>query len=113
MGYIAHDAIIAVAFPAFGGELPAVEAFRESLPEEWRPLVIGPIATIVNMDSVYAFLPDGSEEGWGTSNDGDQYREEFRALFRDGTGFHAEMIAARFGGDYGNECGATVSEVSL
>ena len=79
MGYMKHHAIVMVAGDHH--KQPDVAAFRESLPARWRPLVIGPIGSVINDYHLYAFLPDGSKEGWTDSDDGDIYRERFRALF--------------------------------
>jgi len=93
MGFIYHAAIIA-DYPSLGdarlGEPwkgrrekadADLAAFRESLPENWRPLVIGPVEAVVNGYAWLAFLPDGSKEGWEDSDLGDEYQERFRALF--------------------------------
>lgn len=82
MGYTRHNAIIVTAAGyamegRFDASPPDVGAFRESLPEAWRHLVIGPVKSIVNDYQSFAFLPDGSKEGWDTSDDGDRYRQRF------------------------------------
>lgn len=110
MGYMRHDAVIvtasgwAVDGTARDVPVPDVEAFRQSLPEEWRPLVVGPVTSVVNGYQSFAFLPDGSNEGWEDSEKGDEYRERFAALFsfafEDGSSpFSVLVIRARFGGD--------------
>lgn len=110
MGYIRHDAVLAVVSSTKPETMPDVEAFRRSLPEEWRRLVIGPIDSIVNSYALYAFLPDGSKEWWDTSDVGDRYREQFRALFS--SAVFPDVLSVAFGGDYGDEFGAT-TEVLL
>lgn len=90
MGYIKHNAVIAVTIEGYE---PDVEQFRSGLPEEWRPLVVGPIPGVVNGYVSYAFLPDGSKEGWPLSADGDKYRADFMALF------DIDAIDVGFGGD--------------
>jgi len=109
MGYMLHDAVIVEisGYVADGTTpsapvMPDIAAFRESLPENWRPLVIGPVQTVANGNYVAAFLPDGSKEGWPDSDAGDEYREQFIKLFdfayEDGsTPF--DVVAVRFGGD--------------
>ena len=106
MGYFAHDAILAVAWE--GAEVD-IDAFRDSLPDEWRPLVIGPIPAVVNFDEFYAFLPDGSKEGWFTSHDGDEYRKRFVELFKNTE--YADIVSVRFGGDFQTEHGKPRVEV--
>lgn len=100
MGYIAHDAVIVTTADFRPGGLPDMDAFRESMPEEFRRLVIGPIDTAVNMTKCYVFLPDGSKEGWATSYEGDEWREKFCALFN---GSPDDVVAIRFGGDFAYE----------
>lgn len=102
MGYIAHDAVIATTSDARPGGLPNVEAFRASLPEDFRALVIGPIAGVVNGYYSYVWLPDGSKEGWSDSDKGDEYRAAFVALFDqvyDDGSSHDDVVEIRFGGD--------------
>jgi hypothetical protein len=100
MGYIAHDAVMVTASDY--ADMPDVEAFRQSLPEEWRPLVIGPIRSVINGYLNFAFLPDGSKEGWDTSDQGDEYRQRFADLFSAG---HEDgsspfnVVKVRYGGD--------------
>jgi hypothetical protein len=110
MGYTRHDAIIAVCssyvFTGYSNDIPVpdVEAFRADLPAEWQHLLIGPIDSATNGYQIFVFLPDGSKEGWGTSDDGDLYRERFLQLFswayEDGSSpFDVLVVAARWGGD--------------
>ena len=109
MGYMRHNAVIVTAdgyamkgragFPA-----PDVDAFRQSLPAKWQHLVIGPVPSVINDYVSFAFLPDGSKEGWDDSDAGDEYRQQFTDLFsfahEDGsTPFDVLVIDARFGGD--------------
>ncbi len=125
MGYIAHDAVIVTspspedfvnAYSRIGGPAdpaPAVAAFRDSLPEEWRPLVVGPIPQVINGDVTYLFLPDGSKEGWGTSDEGDEYRRQFKAIFSFAYGDGSSpfnLVHVRFGSDHGSEAGGASIE---
>lgn len=96
MGYIAHDVVLVTSITPDQGNDPDMDAFRASLPEDWRPLVIGPVRSIVNFYAFYAFLPDGSKEGWGPSDDGDEYRDRFAALFASG---YYDVARVRYGGD--------------
>jgi hypothetical protein len=68
MGYMRHSAVVVTAAGyamegRVGAPAPDVEAFRNSLPEDWRHLVIGPVKSVVNDYQSFAFLPDGSKEG--------------------------------------------------
>ncbi|MFF7824245.1 hypothetical protein ACFZCM_03380 [Streptomyces rochei] len=106
MGYIVHDAVIVTTTDCRPGGLPDVDAFRESLPAHLRPLVVGPITSPLNGFISFVFLPDGSKEGWGASDEGDTYRAQFAALFNqqysDGS-THDDTVAIRYGGDLRHE----------
>ncbi len=108
MGYMRHNAVIVTAAgDVMRGErdgvpAPDVEAFRQSLPEKWRRLVTGPVRSVMEDYVTFAFLPDGSHEGWDDSNLGDELRQRFLDLFtfahEDGsTPF--DVLDVRFGGD--------------
>lgn len=99
MGYFAHDAVIVTTNDYWPETLPNIEEFRESLPEEWRPLVIGPVSGVVNGYITYAFLPDGSKEGWDDSDLGDDYRRWFADLFKTEERGYPDKVSIRFGGD--------------
>lgn len=111
MGYVRHDAVIVTTEDFREGGLPDIEAFRQTLPEEWRHLVIGPVKSVVNGTLSYVFLPDGSNEGFPESDDGDLYRQQFRELFTtvyaDGSSAD-DVVTVSFGADYGIEVGADV-----
>ena len=109
MGYSrCKTAFVVAAEYALRGEMgtrPAdVDAFRQSLPEQWRSLVIGPVKSLTNGYSMFAFLWDGSKEGWGTAEEGAAYRKQFLDLFsfayEDGSSPY-EVLSAdfRWGGD--------------
>jgi hypothetical protein len=114
MGYIAHDAVVVTTLdglPDF--PLPDIDAFRASLPEEMRPLVVGPIRAPFNSYVTYVFAPDGSKEGWGPSDRGDECREQFKDLFRgtyDDGSSPMDWVAIRFGGDFAKEGNPEISE---
>lgn len=110
MSYPRHNCVVAVVprhvltrmFP--DTPVPDVEGFRDPLSEAWRPLVVGPIPSVVNGYVTYVFAPDGSNEGWSESDDGDRHRRQFAELFdfkySDGSSpCNVLVIDARFGGD--------------
>lgn len=107
MGYTRHNAVIVTAEGyAMRGEMkipaPDVEAFRQSLPEKWRALVVGPVKSVINDWETWAFLPDGSKEDWEDSDLGDEYRRQFIALFSfafDDGSSPFDVLDVRFGGD--------------
>lgn len=114
MGYIAHDAVIATVCNYMESEMrEAVDAFRAGLPERWRGLVVGPIPAITNGGETYFFAPDGSKEGWDTSDEGDEYRAQFIALFsyrhEDDSSPH-DVVTVRYGRDHGAEVGVTAGD---
>lgn len=115
MGYMAHHALVvhisgyALDKPgsyftedSFGVTHESIAAFRESLDEQFRPLLVGPIRAAANGDYVLAFLPDGSKEGWDTSDQGDAIRalltEMFAFKYEDGSS-PFDVVEVRFGGD--------------
>lgn len=81
MGYIEHDLVIVTTSQYRPGGLPDVESFRSTLPEAYRPLLIGPIPAPLNGFITFAFLPDGSKSGWRAETEARNYRAEFVALF--------------------------------
>jgi hypothetical protein len=103
MGYIAHDAVIVTTNDYRPGGLPDVEAFRQSLPESYRQLVIGPVAAPLNGYISFAFLPDGSKKGWPAAEEASEYRRQFAELFMqrysDGSS-HDDVVSVRYGGDH-------------
>ncbi|MEU8136055.1 hypothetical protein [Streptodolium elevatio] len=100
MGYIKHDAVIVTTAEWRDGGLPDIDAFRRSLPEGFRPLVVGPIKAPLNGYVSYAFLPDGSKEYWEDSDLGDVFRAQFVGQF---TALSDNVVAVSFGGDYRTE----------
>lgn len=106
MGYIAHDAVLVTVngyildgYVQDGPEMPDVDAFRDSLPAEFRPLLIGPVQSAINHYVHYVFLPDGSKEGWPESSAGDEYRDSlFSFCYEDGSS-PFDVVRVRYGGD--------------
>lgn len=54
-----------------------INAIRNSAPAEFARLIVGPIVPAANGGEWWAFFPDGSKEGWNTSDEGDQWRARF------------------------------------
>jgi hypothetical protein len=104
MGYMRHHSVLVVVNDYALGQsyMPDVEAFRQSLPEGWRPLIVGPIVTPVNGYLLYAFLSDGSKEDWPESDAGNKYRDAFVELwnwgYSDGSS-PFDVTRVRHGGD--------------
>lgn len=94
MGHIVHDAVIVTGYNYENLPAPDIHAFRNSLPEEFRPLVIGPIQGVTNGYVTWMFAPDGSKSGWDIDLDGDLYRQRFIDLFAEQ--IHAWSDQCRF-----------------
>ena len=88
MGTMYHHVAVAVVGDYAQAEADAAfEAVKERARElsasdvPWQPdlesLLVGPVHSIANSYSTYAMLPDGSKEGWGTSNLCDELRDYF------------------------------------
>jgi hypothetical protein len=123
MGYMAHDAVIAVISEYDHETIERIERFRQEMRDnqhvedqihntDFNDFLVGPVVGI-NGYHMYAFLPDGSKEGWGTSDRAHLWREKFADIARgqrydDGSG-SGEVVAVRFGGDFGHEQGTTVT----
>lgn len=104
MGYIKHQAVIAVVI----GDAADVDIdrLRRQLAElvdkpsgaSPAQLLVGPAQALVNDYVTYALLPDGSKEGWSTSDLGDRARriliDHFRAL-----GSYAQVVEVSFDED--------------
>ena len=108
MGYIAHHAAIITGDGGHGDEpsewIGALTRLREEIAHEGNPalserfdrLLVGPVHSVTNGDVSFAFLPDGSKEGWPTSDTGDR----IRALLVEFARSHLlQYVVVRFGGD--------------
>jgi hypothetical protein len=108
MGHIEHDAVIVTGGVWSADEAPDVDAFRESLPEDWRQLIVGPITSPVNGYLSWVFLPDGSKSGWSEDRDGELYRRRFVELFAEtyDDGSHRwDVVELTYGADHRYEFG--------
>lgn len=119
MGRLIHDAtVVVVPFHVWRQPadspypLPDVDAFRESMPEHLRPLLVGPIPTAVNGGVTFVFAPSGSQEGWDLEEEERDWRERFVALYdrtdawpppdeesTAGVTTPFDVVSVRFGGD--------------
>lgn len=93
MGTIINDLVVFVVADRDDIE-EAVNDLRDSMQEPYRRLLVGPVPGVVNRYVTYAFLPDGSKEGWDESRWGDVYRHRFIAIFKDSDAYGMQ---ARFG----------------
>jgi hypothetical protein len=106
MGYIAHDAVIAVISDYDTEAIAAIEDFRKRA-GEYSKYILGPTEGI-NGYNTYVFTPDGSKEGWGPSDTCDQLREAFIAVATKAGHGYGSVVHVRFGGDYGYEVGTKI-----
>lgn len=84
MGTIHHDFVIAVAWrrcdaaqQAFEKTKEFAESRRDSMYGNPADLLVGPVEGIANLYETYLMVPDGSKEGWDTSNLCDEVRAFF------------------------------------
>jgi len=112
MGYIQHDALIVVLdrdHPRCAEVEQRLTKWRAEIEvddenygsEAFRALIVGPVPAVANNYVTWAFLPDGSKEGWEPSDEGDRLRDEFKAIV-EGCG---EGVHVRFGEDHRSEAG--------
>lgn len=109
MTEIVHNAVLVqVASFVYDATLPAhppmpdVDAFRESMPEELRPLLVGPVPNIINGGAWFVFGPDGSKEGWSESDLAELWRRRFIELFSfvyEDRSSPYDVVYVRWGGD--------------
>jgi hypothetical protein len=104
MGYIAHDAVIAVVSDYDTETQNEIEAFRAFLGDEFGKYLLGPVVG-VNGYTTYVFAPDGSKEGWQYSTDVEARRQAFAEIAGKRFG---SVVHVRFGGDYGHEVGTWI-----
>lgn len=98
MGVTHHNAVIITYTPGYGTptEIPEIEEFRRRLPEGWGHLLVGPVSAVANFTESYVFLPDGSKEGWVTSDLGDALRQELMEIADE---VYADAVEIGYGGD--------------
>jgi hypothetical protein len=89
MGYIKHSAAIIVVPREKVDEL---RAWAAAIDPQFRDLVAISDG-VVNEYTFACFLPDGSKEGWDTSDEADKLRAEFVDKFA------ADGVTIDFGGD--------------
>jgi len=111
MGYIKHNAIIVTGWQddkILESRNKAIEIFDEHFSGEpiVRPygskLVSEIIPSLANGQYSFFIAPDGSKEGWETSENGDRAREEFCKWLNSDPNNHCDYIEVRFGGDDDN-----------
>ena len=61
------------------GSAADAEAVHASVDDEFRHLIVGPIASVANGYETWFMAPDGSKLGWDTSDRGDEARAAHHA----------------------------------
>ena len=108
MGFFKHEAIVVVTTSFRKSGLPDIEKFKETeVDSDLRGLVLGPIKSGINEFLIYAFLPDGSKEGWDMSFRADETRQRFLQLFDQS---HDDVVHVVFGSDFEYEFGGPYIE---
>lgn len=96
MGYIKHDAVLAVVSATEPDRIQELQVFCDGVPEPLRQYFLGPVGGI-NGTVTFVVAPDGSKEGWEYSNQMDQLRGQFISIAKKAR-YH-EVLQLRFGGD--------------
>lgn len=106
MGYIKHHTIVVTGWQTEAVEEArekAVEIFKKSCEEEIlmtgsNILVSEIIGGLVNSQNSFFIAPDGSKEGWGTSDNCNNARAAFLDWL-EGSNNYCDYIEVVFGGD--------------
>lgn len=107
MGYIAHHAIVVTGYgdEASKAHAKAVELFTDiDPPQHNTERLVSPIVqSLTNGYLSFLIAPDGSKEGWSTSEAGDAARSAFIDWLR-GQQNAPDWVLVRFGGDDYDHC---------
>jgi len=99
MGYNRHDAVLVTTLFMSEQAQAQIDEFRESMPENFRHLLVGPVMSPVNGWITFVLLPDGSKEGWTDSDIGDDLRSRFIALMGEWVP-NTSAVEVTYGSDY-------------
>lgn len=103
MGYIAHHALVITDYDGNGTLAPwqvIVEDFRREY--DLERYIVGPIGPFTNGYVSYIYAPDGSKEGWDTSDEHDANRRALIDLLSNPNAdwkSRPDFALVRFGGD--------------
>jgi hypothetical protein len=112
MGYVKHNAIVVTGWNAEKvneARLKAIEIFERCFNDEpmVKPYVGKLISEVVygltNNQCSFFIAPDGSKEGWQTSDNGDKARDEFCDWLNREPDNFSDYVEIVFGGDDSNE----------
>lgn len=107
MGYIKHHTIVVTGWKdehIEEAQKKAVEIFEETCKDEmikppYGSNIISPIiGSLLNGQKSFFIAPDGSKEGWQTSNNCNDAREIFLDWLRDSDNY-CDYVEIIFGGD--------------
>jgi len=111
MGYMRHHAIIVTGpLKSYGDEFKALETvwgevLRVGERHTATTLISSIVPSIVNHSGSFLVAPDGSKEGWDTSDSGDAFRAEvihYLETLRYGDGSTSfDYVEVQFGDDEG------------
>jgi hypothetical protein len=106
MGYIKHNTIIVTGWQnekVLESRNKAIEIFGKNFDQEPNvkggELVSEIIEGVANGQLSFFIAPDGSKEGWKTSQNGDDARREFCNWLNSDSSNYCEYVEIRFGGD--------------
>ena len=108
MGYIRHHAIIVSGRPDEDGPLRKVHRMLKTeigvqTPREgvFRLNVSEIVVSNVEVTGSFLVAPDGSKEGWNTSDYGNEWRNVAICLLKE-QGYHLDWAEVQYGDDEGN-----------
>lgn len=107
MGYIRHHTIIVISGGDYTGtalekRYPHLQQAHAKAVELMGSQVSNIIEPQVNGEASFFIGPDGSKEGWQSSEDGNQRRKEFLDWMKSSCmAVHLDWIEVTFGGDGG------------
>lgn len=100
MGYIKHNAVVCTTYSkeyAVQANKKAKEIF-EKYEVGFEKLVSEILEYVINTGYSFFIAPDGSKEGWETSNKCNDARKEFLNWIEESNN-HCDFIEVTFGGD--------------
>ena len=112
MGYIKHHTIVVTGWQnekIKEAQLKAKEIFEQNFDSEpmeklyASALISDIVQGLANGQSSFFIAPDGSKEGWETSNNGNRARKEFLNWLDKDKDNYCDYIEVIFGGDDENE----------
>jgi len=99
MGYMRNHCIVVTCYGSTDGDMPIIDAHKKAI-ELFQHLVSNIVESTCNGMFSFFIAPDGSKEGWDTSDYGNCQRDNFIKWLRDKSYDWAEI-------QYGDEEGIT------